>query len=71
MGAKQEIYNLIKELAVQGMAVLVVSSEMQEVIGMSHRILVIDGGQVLGEFSHENASQNAIMQMIVEGGRKL
>lgn len=71
VGAKQEIYNLIKELAVQGMAVLVVSSEMQEVIGMSHRILVIDGGQVLGEFSHENASQNAIMQMIVEGGRKL
>ena len=71
VGAKQEIYHIIKGLAEQGMAVLVVSSEMQEVIGVSHRVIVIDGGRALGEFSHEEVSQNSIMEMIVEGGRKL
>ena len=71
VGAKQEIYHIIKSLAEQGMSVLVVSSEMQEVIGVSHRVIVIDGGRALGEFSHEEVSQNSIMEMIVEGGRKL
>ena len=71
VGAKQEIYQLIKELAEQGVAIIVVSSEMPEVIGISQRILVMDNGKILKEFSHEEVTQDKIMQAIVEGGRKL
>ncbi|MCL2221128.1 MAG: sugar ABC transporter ATP-binding protein [Oscillospiraceae bacterium] len=71
VGAKQEIYNLIKELAEQGMAIILVSSEMQEVIGVSQRIIVMDSGRILKEFTHEDVTQDKIMQTIIEGGRKL
>ena len=55
----------------KGVCVIFISSELPEIIGVSHRVIVIDGGRALGEFSHEEVSQNSIMEMIVEGGRKL
>lgn len=70
IGAKQEIYRLMNEYAAAGMGIVFISSEMQEVIGVSHRILVVDGGSVIGEFTHDNVSQNAIMELIVKKGRK-
>lgn len=71
IGAKQEIYQIIKDLAERGMAVIIVSSEMPEVINVSQRILVMDGGRILGEFSHRDVTQDGIMKMIIDGGRKL
>lgn len=71
VGAKEEIYSLIKEMAKQGMAIIVISSEMQEVIGVSSRVAVMDGGKILKEFSHQEVTQDLIMKTIVEGGRKL
>ena len=66
VGAKQEIYQLIAELARQGMAVILISSEMPEVLAMSHRILVVADGRMIGEFEHDEATQDKIMKNIVE-----
>lgn len=71
VGAKQEIYKLIQELSGAGMAVIMISSEMQEVIEVSHRVAVMDGGRILCTLSHAQATQDKIMQTIIEGGRKL
>ncbi|WNX83441.1 sugar ABC transporter ATP-binding protein [Agathobaculum sp. NTUH-O15-33] len=71
IGAKQEIYQIIKDLAAQGMAIIIVSSEMPEVINVSQRIIVMDSGRILDEFPHENATQDGIMKTIIDGGRKL
>lgn len=70
VGAKEEIYQLIKELAEQGMAIIFISSEMPELIGNSQRIIVMDGGMIKGEFSHDEVTQEKIMETIVGGGNK-
>ena len=54
VGAKSEIYKLMSEFAANGMAIILVSSEMEEIIGMSDRILVIHEGQINGEFRRED-----------------
>ncbi len=66
VGAKQEIYSLITELSKQGMAILLISSDMPEVLSMSHRIGVVAKGEIIGVLSHEEASQDKVMKMIVE-----
>lgn len=66
VGAKQEIYQLITDLSRQGMSVILISSEMPEVLAMSHRILVISDGRLVGEFGHNEATQDRIMKNIVE-----
>ena len=63
VGAKQEIYQLMDELAGQGMAVLFVSSELEEVIGMSDRAIVMHEGRITGELSREALTEEAIMQL--------
>ena len=68
IGAKQEIYKLITDLAKAGKAVMLISSELPEVLSMSHRILVLAEGEVVGCFSHEEATQNAVMSAIVKRG---
>ncbi len=70
VGAKQEIYKLIVKLAEEGMSIILISSEMSEVLAMSHRIKVIADGRIIGELSREEATQDKIMKMIVEGGSK-
>jgi D-xylose transport system ATP-binding protein len=62
IGAKVEIYKLLDRLAVEGVAVIIISSELPEVIGMSDRILVMSEGAIVCEFTRENASKEAIME---------
>ena len=63
IGAKQEIYRLMEELAAEGVSILFVSSEMEEVIGMSDRVLVVHEGRITGELTREELSEEAIMQL--------
>jgi inositol transport system ATP-binding protein len=63
VGAKSEIYNLIFDLSKQGKAVIVVSSEMPEILGLSDRIVVMSEGQLTGELKKEEATQEKIMQL--------
>jgi len=63
VGAKQEIYELMDELAAQGMAVLFVSSEMEEIIGMSDRTIVMHEGRMTGELSRSELTEESVMQL--------
>lgn len=63
VGAKQEIYELMDELAAQGMAVLFVSSEMEEIIGMSDRAIVMHEGRVTGELNRADLTEESVMQL--------
>lgn len=61
VGAKQEIYRLMNTLAEEGVGIIMVSSELPEVLGMSDRILVMRGGRIQTEFRRGEASQESIM----------
>ena len=63
VGAKMEIYNLMHEMASQGMAVVMISSELPEILGMSNRILVMREGHVMGELSRAEATEEKIMAL--------
>ncbi|MCE2490373.1 MAG: sugar ABC transporter ATP-binding protein [Anaerolineae bacterium] len=60
VGAKAEIHRLMSELAQQGMAILMISSELPEVLGMSDRILVMRQGQLVAEFDRDEATQENV-----------
>jgi D-xylose transport system ATP-binding protein len=62
IGAKVEIYKLLNRLAEQGVAIIMISSELSEVLGMSDRILVMNDGTIVSEFTRANASREAIME---------
>jgi len=61
VGAKTEIYRLLNELARQGKSIIMISSELPEILRMSHRILVMCEGRITGELTHETATQETIM----------
>ena len=63
VGAKQEIYQLMESLAKDGLAILFVSSEMEEILGMSDRTIVMHEGRITGELSREELSEESIMQL--------
>lgn len=63
IGAKQEIYGLMEELAGRGVAILFVSSEMEEILGMSDRALVMHEGRITGELTREELSEEAVMHL--------
>jgi len=63
VGAKQEIYSLLNELASQGKSVIMISSELPEILRMSHRIVVMCEGRVTGELDYTEATQESIMQL--------
>ena len=65
VGAKFEIYGIINDLSAQGKGVLMISSEMPELLGMCDRIYVMNEGAFVGELTTEEASQEAIMSLIV------
>ncbi len=65
VGAKKEIHKLMSDLARQGVAIVLVSSELPEVIGMSDRIMVMHEGRVKGSFDRRGVTQEEIMQMAV------
>ena len=67
VGAKYEIYKIISELAEQGVAIIMISSEMPEIIGMCDRVVVMSNGYVTGELDGEEITQEKIMTLAVKG----
>ncbi len=68
VGAKFEIYTQINELAAQGLAVLVISSELPEVLGLSDRIYVMNEGRITGELQKDEADQESVMRYMTGTG---
>ena len=68
VGAKWEIYGLMEELAERGVGLLMISSELPEVIGMSDRILVMREGSLVADLSHDGAAEEKIMMYAAGGG---
>jgi len=66
VGAKSEIYRLLNELARQGKAILMISSELPEILRMSHRIIVMCEGRITGELDSAEATQEKIMQLATQ-----
>jgi ABC-type sugar transport system ATPase subunit len=67
VGAKRAIYELLGELAEQGLAVLLISSEVEEVLGLSHRVLVVRAGRIVGEFDGGDADEETVMRAAFGG----
>lgn len=67
VGAKREIYQLMNELTDRGVAILMVSSELPEILGMSDRVLVIHEGTISGELNKSDATQERIMTLATGG----
>lgn len=65
VGAKYEIYNIINELAENGKAIIVISSEMPEIIGVCDRVYAINEGKLVGELNKEELTQERIMKCII------
>lgn len=70
VGAKYEIYCIINQLVAEGKSVIVISSELPEVLGMCDRIYIMNEGRMVGELSSEEASQEAIMSHIIKSTNK-
>ncbi|RVU54467.1 multiple monosaccharide ABC transporter ATP-binding protein [Anaerosphaera multitolerans] len=66
VGAKYEIYTIINELAAEGRSIIVISSEMPEVIGLSDRVYVMNEGRIVGELDKNSVSQENIMKAIMQ-----
>lgn len=67
IGAKKEIYSVINEMAAKGVAIIMVSSELPEVLGMSDRIMVVREGEVRGIIGKEEANQQNVMTLATGG----
>lgn len=67
VGAKREIYQLMNELAERGVPIIVVSSDLPEVLGVSDRIIVMHEGRISGELSRDEATQEKVMQLATGG----
>lgn len=67
IGAKYEIYKLMCDLANQGVAIVMISSEMPEILGMSDRVAVMSQGKLTGEMPRKDATQENIMELAVKG----
>ncbi len=63
VGAKQEIYTLLNDLAKQGKSIIMISSELPEILRMSHRIVVMCEGRITGELDYTEATQESIMEL--------
>jgi len=69
VGAKYDIYNMINELVAQGKSVLLISSDMPELLGMCDRIYIMNEGSIVGEMDRAAASQEAIMERILQSSK--
>ena len=65
VGAKAEIYKLMHRLIEAGKSIIMISSEMPELLGMCNRIIVMHEGKITGELSREEATQERIMQLAI------
>ena len=70
VGAKAEIYDLMRNLAQEGVAILMISSDMEEVLNLSDRIAVMHEGRISGFLPRRDASEEAVMQLAVGGEGK-
>jgi ribose transport system ATP-binding protein len=70
VGAKAEIHALIGELANQGAAILLISSELPEVLTLSQRILVLRAGRIVGEVTQAQATQDGLLRMMAGLGER-
>jgi erythritol transport system ATP-binding protein len=61
IGAKADVFKLMNELAASGLGIVFISSELREVIGMADRILVMSKGRITGEFTHAEATEEALV----------
>ena len=68
VGAKAEIYSIMGDLAKQGYAIILISSEMPEILGMADRIIVMCNGRKTGELINEEVTQEAILELAMEKG---
>lgn len=66
VGAKYEIYSLMNKLVEEGMSIIMISSELPEVLGMSDRLYVMSNGSITGELSSEEADENKVMAMAIK-----
>ena len=67
VGAKAEIHRLMGELAGRGLAILMISSELPEVLGMSDRVLTMRGGRIVAEFTRADATQERVAGAMMGG----
>ena len=63
IGTKQQIYGFIGELAAAGKSVIVISSELPEVIGLANRVIVMRSGAIVGELSGDDINENAVVRL--------
>ena len=63
IGAKEQIYKLMEQLAAESMAILFASSEMEEILGLADRVIVLHEGHVSGVLDHQQLSEQAVMQL--------
>ncbi len=68
VGAKSEIYKLLNDLARQGKGIIMISSDLPEILRMSHRVIVMCEGRITGELSSQEATQEAIMKLATQRG---
>ena len=61
VGAKRAIYDLLASLADEGLGVLLISSELEEVLGLAHRVLVMRAGRIVGELAGEQMTESAVL----------
>jgi ABC-type sugar transport system ATPase subunit len=71
VGAKEEIHRLIRRLAEQGMATLLISSDLPELLALSDRIVVMRAGQVVGEITGSDATQERVMSLAIPAEREM
>jgi D-xylose transport system ATP-binding protein len=69
VGAKYEIYKLMFELVKKGISIIMVSSELPEILGISDRVIVMHEGEIKGEFINKNLTQEMIMECAIGGER--
>jgi ribose transport system ATP-binding protein len=67
VGAKAEVYALLDELAANGVGILMISSDLEEILGVSDRVLVLHEGRLAGELSRDRLSEEAIMHLATGG----
>jgi ABC-type sugar transport system ATPase subunit len=67
VGAKVEIYNIMNRLVDEGVCIIMISSELPEILGMSDRIIVMSEGRITGELTSAEATQEKIMQLSISG----
>ncbi len=68
VGAKAEIYGLMRELAQQGVGILMISSDLEEILGVSDRVLVMHQGELAGELNRAQMNEQSVMRLATGGG---